>query len=1209
MDTPESGQIEIAADDRYSLYVNGRHVASGRGPQELDKHDISRYLVRGRNTVAVSALNVTDGPAGMVARVTVKSRRNTHVDHSTDKTWKTSTTRQPIWQMSRFSDRGWKPARSFATLGNPGAASGTEVAETSESSSNQSRFSVAKGFRVQWVVRPKDTGSLIAMAFNEFGDILASREGGPLLLVRDSDKDGVPDKVSTYCDKVKNCQGILPINGHVLVTADGPDGAGLYRLSDEGRDGNTDHIEKLISFKGPMREHGPHAIRLGPDGLIYVIVGNHTTVATKAADTSPYRNAYEGSLNEPRYEDPGGHASGVKAPGGMILRTDTDGSFVETFAGGLRNAYDIAFTRNGELLTWDSDMEWDRGAPWHRPTRLIHVQAGGEYGWRSGWAKWPAYFHDGLPAMLNTGNGSPTGIEVYNHYMYPTRYQNAAFMGDWTNGRIVVARTKENRGTLSGDAEVFVEGRPLNITDLAVGPDGWLYFITGGRGTEGGIYRVVHSGEKPKLDWGTGVRAAILQPQPRSAWGRQAIAEVKEKVGDKWDPEITAVAQQVKNRVEYRLRALELMHLYGPTPTSDLLIELSRDANAEVRAKSAYLMGIHADENTAGRLVDLLEDKSATVRRIACESIVRCGALAPVEKLTAATGDKDRSVSFAARRALEQQPAESWQQLVLTSTKQREFIVGSTALLIVDRNRETSRRVLDRASEIMQGYVSDRDFVDILRVMQLALDHGGLTPDELPVIRKQIAEEYPSSNQRINRELIRLIAYMNETSVIDRMLKELSSTKVPSSEKLHAAMHAARLEGDWTSDQKLAMLKFYEKSRKSEGGESIGQYIDVAARDFFKRLDDGERQQVLADVKQWPHASLAVLAGMPKELSGDMVVKLMKVDKVLDGANTESLKRLRMGVAAVLGRSGNETATAYLREVYENEPDRRPTIALALVAHPEGENWDILVKALPILEGGGASHVMNQLAKIDRRPEDPDAIRQLILLGARRPSGIEGPIEKLLIHWTGESIGADAKTSKAKVAAWHDWYTKTHVDAPALALPAETDKNKWTYEDLLKFAEGSGDTKGDASKGAMVFAKAQCAKCHRYGDHGETIGPDLTTVSRRFHTKEVLQSVLYPSQVIPSQYASKKVITDDGRLFVGIVAPRGDDSVMVLQASGEKIKIPKKHIDEIVPSKVSAMPDGLLNSLTPEEIADLFAYLRSSPEKDIAKRPRETRKQ
>lgn len=141
----------------------------------------------------------------------------------------------------------------------------------------------------------------------------------------------------------------------------------------------------MLKFTGEMAEHGPHDPVLGPDGLIYVMMGDHSKPERADDPSSPYHHPYEGDLISPRDEDPNGYGVGVKAPGGRVLRTDASGSFFETFAAGFRNPYSFVFTRNGEMITHESDMEWDVGMPWYRPTRLLHVVAGGDYGWRSGW--------------------------------------------------------------------------------------------------------------------------------------------------------------------------------------------------------------------------------------------------------------------------------------------------------------------------------------------------------------------------------------------------------------------------------------------------------------------------------------------------------------------------------------------------------------------------------------------------------------------------------------------------------------------------------------------------------------------------------------------------------------------------------------------------------------------------------------------------------
>ena len=112
----------------------------------------------------------------------------------------------------------------------------------------------------------------------------------------------------------------------------------------------------------------------------------------------------------------------------------------------------------------------------------------------------------------------------------------------------------------------------------------------------------------------------------------------------------------------------------------------------------------------------------------------------------------------------------------------------------------------------------------------------------------------------------------------------------------------------------------------------------------------------------------------------------------------------------------------------------------------------------------------------------------------------------------------------------------------------------------------------------------------------------MTTVSRRFQKREILESILFPSQVISDQYASKSVQLKDGRTVWGLASPQPDGSLVILQNDASKITVPKDQIDEIHTLKKSTMPEGLINSLTLEEIADLFAYLGQSPDAKITNR-------
>ncbi len=205
-----------------------------------------------------------------------------------------------------------------------------------------------------------------------------------------------------------------------------------------------------------------------------------------------------------------------------------------------------------------------------------------------------------------------------------------------------------------------------------------------------------------------------------------------------------------------------------------------------------------------------------------------------------------------------------------------------------------------------------------------------------------------------------------------------------------------------------------------------------------------------------------------------------------------------------------------------------------------------------------------------------------------------GDAANLLVHWTGHKPAESQAAPPVAMAAWQQWFADSYPDLPEPNLPVDTAGNKWTFARLMDFLGSDAGRAGSAERGAAVFEKAQCIKCHRYGNRGEGIGPDLTNVSSRFQRKEVLESVLFPSLVISDQFAAKTVVTLDGRTFSGLVGPAGDD-VVVLQSNGEKVAVAKSNIDEVVPSKKSAMPEGLFGTLSLEEIADLFAYIGKPP--------------
>jgi hypothetical protein len=188
---------------------------------------------------------------------------------------------------------------------------------------------------------------------------------------------------------------------------------------------------------------------------------------------------------------------GAGAPAGYIARMSPDEKHWTLAAAGFRNQNDAAYNRAGELFTYDADMEWDLGMPWYRPTRVCHVVDGAEFGWRSVSGKWPQDYEDSLPPMLNIGGGSPTGVAFGYGAKFPSRYQEALYVADWTYGKLYAVHLKEAGATYSGLMEVFVEGRGLKLTDLVVNPkDGAMYFAGGSRRSTSALYRVSYSGKE-----------------------------------------------------------------------------------------------------------------------------------------------------------------------------------------------------------------------------------------------------------------------------------------------------------------------------------------------------------------------------------------------------------------------------------------------------------------------------------------------------------------------------------------------------------------------------------------------------------------------------------------------------------------------------------------------------------------------------------------
>jgi putative heme-binding domain-containing protein len=350
-----------------------------------------------------------------------------------------------------------------------------------------------------------------------------------------------------------------------------------------------------------------------------------------------------------------------------------------------------------------------------------------------------------------------------------------------------------------------------------------------------------------------------------------------------------------------------------------------------------------------------------------------------------------------------------------------------------------------------------------------------------------------------------------------------------------------------------------------------------------------------------------VLAKLPEEVPAEILGVLRALDAKVQPlcAKEDTYRRLRVGILAVLGRSRDEESHAYLRSLYSQFPKDRPTVAMSLTQNPGGENWAYLVDAIKTVDGRVAEEVLRSLVDVPQRPREAEPFRQVILQGLRM--GEEGAPQALALldHWAGQPVQTTYADPTAHLERWQQWYATSFPAAPPAELPEEAPADKWSYEELLTYLESPAARAADPAQGKLAFGEAQCVKCHRYAGEGETLGPDLSHVAQRFQKREILESIVFPSHNISDQYASR-IVVSGGRSYPGLVVPRGKEGVTVLLADGEKVDIAQEDIEEIKASPTSAMPAGLLNSLSLEQVGHLFAYLETVVETQVAREPEES---
>ena len=341
-----------------------------------------------------------------------------------------------------------------------------------------------KGFEVTLYADDDLAHDINCMTIDPRGRVVVAGQGYVKIL-HDTDDDGRADKATLFSEFPKSgAHGMVFVGNDLIATGDNM----VMRLQDEDADGVADGRPlPLAIVRSP--EHGANGLVQGPDGWIYMICGNDAGIGAQFArtDTSPVK----------------------KPQAGAVVRFSPDFKTSEIFAHGFRNPYDLAFNANGHLFTVDSDGERDQYLPWYTPTRLFDIQQGMHHGWvQRGWTRsWnrPACFFDNVERLVEIGRGSPTGVECYRHYAFPSHYRGGIYSCCWTLGRVYYFPLTRDGATYKSEKEIFLQTTGeigFAPVDLAVGPRGDLFVAIGGRGTRGSVFRVRYTGKLKKEERG-----------------------------------------------------------------------------------------------------------------------------------------------------------------------------------------------------------------------------------------------------------------------------------------------------------------------------------------------------------------------------------------------------------------------------------------------------------------------------------------------------------------------------------------------------------------------------------------------------------------------------------------------------------------------------------------------------------------------------------
>jgi len=1044
-------------------------------------------------------------------------------------------------------------------------------------------FSVPDGFVVEMIAGPPLVERPVAVAFDEDGRLYVTESSGsnaPLveqqakprhrvLRLEDTDDDGRYDRRTVFADNLMMLQGCLWHQGSVFVAA----APQILRLTDTDGDGVAD--ERAVWHDGGTLTgcgndlHGP---ALGPDGRLYFT---------------------KGAFAKQVYDLPG--RPGWTTRASHLFRARPDGSDLEpVLTGGMDNPVDVAFRRAGEpLLSATFLQRPDAG----RRDGVVHAVYGGVYGKQHGVLDDHPQTGELMPVLAHLGPAAACGLHVHSGYGLGEEFRDDAFVCQFNLRSVVRLRLRPSGATFVAQAEPFlsVDAVDFHPTDVVEDADGSLLVVdTGGwyklccptsqlekPAVLGGIYRVRPAEGVRAVDprgmaipWDQlgVVDLARLLADDRPA----VVARAIERLAEAGPSAVAPVAGLLSGRpgpaVATRLAAIRLLTRLETTAARAVLRQAMHDPASEVRQAAADAAGLQRDAQAVARLTAMVENDAAGPARAAAAALGRiAGERATHGLLRACRRDADRVLEHALIYGLVEAGD---RRLLLEATQANDLRVRRCALIaadqlpLYDKQSQSPDEAVLRAAIVAACRDADPSLRDTgLWLISRHPEWADELADDVSKLLARIAESRHAQTPEIGqaeRMLNRLARIAPRPPIAEAIAAVCVGTPARSSEIVVAAlevMASARVSAvpdSWV----VAMRNILESAeavafQSNEQVSSPGVTATAMFTTAFQTLAD---LPLSASQRSRVRPILWMLAA-DSRLPATQCLRALKAAASPQQIPEAVLRRLVSVLVAGFGRDGAGD---------RGSPLDRAAAATALAAADASDSfWEPVVAVFDQLPG---SEIAILLPAISKRGGQPlrTAIQQLATrsrFDAVPRRVLEAAVADLPTDWRslGETLleRFDAARGSAREA-----YLQL-----AASLPA-----------------------GDESRGHAVFFsnKAACTACHAMAYAGGRVGPDLTRIGAIRSTADLLEAIVLPSASFVRSYEPVSLLTVDGKMWSGIIRDETATELVLQTTATETVRIPRHAIDELVAGTVSIMPRGYDKLLSPQELADLVAFLAAA---------------